>query len=165
MRVEDRQGRPTALRGASTLEMGEYRNEAASAVSESRSDAAASQQNLRTARVAAGESWICHRNIVNLKQSVARHAAIQAAPPGADVTIRSEPSCLVRQVVPGFRLQSPRAECSPRHRTWQAIRRVDDPPRPVRATHRPSHDGPGKTPRSTNERAGRANLVRIRNPP
>ena len=112
MRCEGRLGHPTAPRGASMLEMEKYGNGAAGAASGNCSDARASKQNARAARVAVAAEWICHRDIVNLKQSVAWHAALQAAPRGADVTtsIRAAAGpCLAGQL-PAFRLQSSRAD-------------------------------------------------------
>jgi len=48
--------------------------------------------------VAVTADWICHRAIVNLKQSAPEHVAFQA-PLGADVTIsiRARPPALSRQ--------------------------------------------------------------------
>ena len=85
-------GRPIAPRGASMLEMGKYGNETPGAASGNCSDAIASRQNLRAASVAAGKSWICHRDIVNLetrRRLARRHS--RSARMGANATIRSKP--------------------------------------------------------------------------
>jgi hypothetical protein len=63
------------------------------------SDVIASGQNFRAARVAIAAEKIRHRDIVNLKQSVTRHAALQETPFGANVTtsvrsqLRPRPTC------------------------------------------------------------------------
>ena len=165
MRGGGRQGRPTAPRGASMLEMEKYGNEAAGAPSWNRSDARASRQSTRAARMAAGEWCFCLRNIVNLKsrRRLPRAFKRRCAPPMS--RFRSEPlrRALVQQVNSCLPLAiSPRGRL-PGSLNWQAIRRVDNPPRPVRTTRRPSHDGPGRMPHSINERASCANSVRIRN--
>jgi hypothetical protein len=54
------------------LEMEKLGTEAASAVGANGSTA--SQQNVRAAQVAGAADWICHLDIVNLKQSVRRAA-------------------------------------------------------------------------------------------
>src|SRR5580700_1034369 len=63
------------------LEMGKYGNETPGAASGNCSDATASRQNLRAASVAAGKSWICHRDIVNLetRRRLARRHSKSAA--------------------------------------------------------------------------------------
>jgi hypothetical protein len=70
MRCEGRLRRSKAPRRASMLELEKLGTEAASAVGASCS--AASQQNVRAAQVAGAAEWICHLDIVNLKQSVRR---------------------------------------------------------------------------------------------
>jgi hypothetical protein len=72
------------------LEMEKLGTEAASAVGANGSTA--SQQNVRAAQVAGAADWICHLDIVNLKQSV-RRAALWETPGGAVVTtsIRAGP--------------------------------------------------------------------------
>ena len=77
---------PTAPRGASMLEMEKHGNGKGSGAGANCSDAIASGQNFRAARVAIAAEKIRHRDIVNLKPSVTRHAALQEAPFGADVT-------------------------------------------------------------------------------
>jgi hypothetical protein len=74
---------------------------------------------------------------------------------------RSVGSCPAGQLLPSACNRPARMLAG--YPNWQAIRRVDNPPRPLRATRRPSQDGPGSMPRSTNERASCANSVRIRN--
>ena len=84
---------PTAPRGASMLEKEKHGNGKGSGAGANCSDVIASGQNFRAARVAIAAKKIRHRDIVNLKQSVTRHAALQEAPFGADVTtsVRSRP--------------------------------------------------------------------------
>ena len=149
-------GRPIAPRGASMLEMGKYGNEAPGAASGNCSDATASRQNLRAASVAAGKSWICHRDIVNLetRRRLARRHSMSAAWRQCHDSIQAAPPAFAGRSIPGFRLQSPRANVRRGIEKQQAIRRVNNPHGPIRTTCRPSHDGPGETPRSTKERAG-----------
>ena len=92
MHGERRLRHPTAPRGASMLEKEKHGNAKGSAGANC-SDVIASGQNFRAARVAIAAEKIRHRDIVNLKQSVTRHAALQEAPFGADVTtsVRSRP--------------------------------------------------------------------------
>jgi hypothetical protein len=78
--------------------------------------------------MAVGALRIGHRSIVNLKTRRAYARRIRKAPPGAEVTIRAFAGGLSGRSIPGFSLQSPRGR-SPGHRDWQAIRRVDNPPR------------------------------------
>jgi hypothetical protein len=84
---------PTAPRGASMLEKEKHGNGKGCGPGANCSDVIASGQNFRAARVAIAAKKIRHRDIVNLKQSVTRHAALQEAPFGADVTtsVRSRP--------------------------------------------------------------------------
>jgi hypothetical protein len=98
MHGERRLRHPTAPRGASMLEMKKHGNGKGSGVEANCSDATVSGQNSHAASVAVGAWWICHRDIINLKQGVSSHAALQAAPRGADITIsiRAEPSCRPR---------------------------------------------------------------------
>ena len=90
---------PTAPRGASMLEKEKQGNGKRSGAGANCSDVIASGQNFRAARVAIAAEKIRHRDIVNLKQSVTRHAALQEAPFGADVTtsvrsqLRPRPTC------------------------------------------------------------------------
>ena len=125
MRGGGRQGRPTAPRGASMLEMEKYGNEAAGAPSWNRSDARASRQSTRAARMAAGEWCFCLRNIVNLKSRRRLPRAFKR---------RCAPRCHAfdpsRSAGPLSSRSTPLAGVS----NWQAIRRVDNPPRPVPAT-------------------------------
>jgi hypothetical protein len=87
-------------------------------------DAIASRQNTRAAHVAAGEEWICHRNIVNLKTRRSLPLA-QAALHGADVAISIRAAAgLVEQVDSSFRLQSPHADASQR---FESGKRSDGP--------------------------------------
>jgi hypothetical protein len=102
-------GRPIAPRGAPMLEMGRERNEAPGAASENCSDDTASRQNLRAASEAAGEQWICHRDIVNLES---RHRLAAATPRHRMAPmLQFDPSRAARPCpagrFPGFRLQSP----------------------------------------------------------
>jgi hypothetical protein len=82
------------------LEMEKYGNEAAGAPSWNRSDARASRQSTRAARMAAGEWCFCLRNIVNLKsrRRLPRAFKRRCAPPMS--RFRSEPlrRALVQQV-------------------------------------------------------------------
>jgi hypothetical protein len=84
------------------LEKEKHRNGKRSGAAANSSDVIASGQNFRAARVAIAAEKIRHRDIVNLKQSVTRHAALQEAPFGTDVTtsVRSRPrprlACRVR---------------------------------------------------------------------
>jgi hypothetical protein len=154
MRGGGRQGRPTAPRGASMLEMEKYGNEAAGAPSWNRSDARASRQSTRAARMAAGEWCFCLRNIVNLKsrRRLPRAFKRRCAPPMS--RFRSEPlrRALVQQV----------------NSAGRGIKLASDPagrqPAPAcPRNRRPLQDGPGRMPHSINERASCANSVRIRN--
>jgi hypothetical protein len=90
MHGERRLRHPTAPRGASMLEKKKHGNWKRNGAGANCSDVIASGQDFRTARVAIAAQKIRHRDIVNLKQSVTRHAALQEAPFGADVTTRSE---------------------------------------------------------------------------
>src|ERR1700723_3235082 len=93
MRDERHLRHPTAPRGASMLEKEKHRNGKRSGAGANCSDVIASGQNFRAARVAIAAEKIRHRDIVNLKPSVTRHAALQEAPFGADVatSVRSRP--------------------------------------------------------------------------
>ena len=84
---------PIAPRGASMLEKEKQGNGKRSGAEANCSDVIASGQNFRAARVAIAAEKIRQRDIVNPKQSVTRHAALQEAPFGADVTtsVRSRP--------------------------------------------------------------------------
>ena len=84
---------PIAPRGASMLEKEKQGNGKRSGAEANCSDVIAPGQNFRAARVAIAAEKICQRDIVNPKQSVTRHAALQEAPYGADVTtsVRSRP--------------------------------------------------------------------------
>jgi len=84
---------PTAPRGASMLEKEKHGSGKGSGAGANCSDVIASGQNFRAARVAIAAEKIRHRDIVNLKQSVTRHAALQETPFGADVTtsVQSRP--------------------------------------------------------------------------
>ena len=90
---------PTAPRGASMLEKEKHGNGKGSGAEVNCSDVIASGQNFRAARVAIAAEKIRHRDIVNLKQSVTRHAALQETPFGANVTtsvrsqLRPRPTC------------------------------------------------------------------------
>jgi hypothetical protein len=86
MRGERHLRHPTAPRGASMLEKEKHRNGKRSSAGANCSDVIAPGQNCRAARVAIAAEKIRHRDIVNLKQSVTTHAALQEAPSGADVT-------------------------------------------------------------------------------
>jgi hypothetical protein len=105
MRGESRQGRLTAPRGASMLEMGKYGDEAAGAGSGNCSD-------VRVARVAASERWICHRDIVNLKtkRRLSRRHSSSAARRRCHDSIRAALPTWSAGRFLGFRLQSPRAD-------------------------------------------------------
>jgi len=74
-------GRLPASRGASMLEMEKYNNGAASAAATSGGglNASGPRRSAPTARTAAGEVRICHRDIVNLKQRVADTPPFEAA--------------------------------------------------------------------------------------
>jgi predicted aspartyl protease len=68
------------------LEKEKHGNRKRSGAGANCSDVIASGQNCRAARVAIAAEKICHRDIVNLKQSVTTHAALQEALLGADAT-------------------------------------------------------------------------------
>jgi hypothetical protein len=139
-------GRPIAPRGASMLEVGKYGNEVAGAASGNCSDATASRQNFAlplwwpaNSEFAIGTSstWKTSHCLAGRHSSSAAwfrcHDSIRAALPA-----------FVRQVDSWLPLGvSPRRR-SPGLKRRQAIRWVDNPHRPIRATRRPSQDGPGK---------------------
>jgi hypothetical protein len=83
---------PTAPRGASMLEKEKHGNGKGSGAGASCSDVVASGQNFRTARVAIAAEKIRHRDIVNLKQSVTRHAASEKRHLAPMSRLRSEAS-------------------------------------------------------------------------
>jgi hypothetical protein len=92
--------RENALRGATAppdrpargiYAEGKHEDGAASAARANGSDATALWQKVRAARIAAAAEWICNRDIVNLKQSVIKHADLQAAPLAPMPRLRSEP--------------------------------------------------------------------------
>jgi hypothetical protein len=143
MRGGGRQGRPTAPRGASMLEMEKYGNEAAGAPSWNRSDARASRQSTRAARMAAGEWCFCLRNIVNLKsrRRLPRAFKRRCAPPMS--RFRSEPfrRALVQQVNSRLPLAIFPARTLAGVTNWQAIRRVDNPAPACPRYRRPPQDG------------------------
>ena len=75
---EGPRGRPTALRVASVLEIGENGDwERGAAASEGCRDAAAIPRTVRAAQIAAGELRSCNRDIVNLKTRRGRFVASQ----------------------------------------------------------------------------------------
>jgi hypothetical protein len=156
----------TAPRVASLLEMEKHGNGKGSGVEANCSDATVSGQNSHAARVAVGAWWICHRDIINLKQGVSLHAALQAAPRGADITIsiRAElPASSSRSMLPSAcDLRSGR---SPPRRKYKASN--GSTTRPGLFAQPAGHRMmvPGTTPRPTNERASCTNSVRIRNAP
>ena len=158
MRGGGRQGRPTAPGGASMLELEKYGNEAAGAPSWNQSDARASRQSTRAARMAAGEWCFCLRNIVNLKsrRRLPRAFKRRCAPPMS--RFRSEPfrRALVQQVNSRLPLAIFPARTLAGVTNWQAIRRVDNPPPPVRATAGHHKTVPAECPtQPTNEPAAR----------
>ena len=87
---------PTAPRGASMLEKEKHGSGKGSGAGANCSDVIASGQNFRAARVAIAAEKIRHRDIVNLKQSVTRHAALLETPFGADVTTSPRPGFACR---------------------------------------------------------------------
>jgi hypothetical protein len=105
------------------LEKKKHGNGKSSGAGANCSDVIASRQNFRAARVAIAAEKIRHRDIVNLKQSVTRHAALQQAPFGADVTtsVRSRPrprptgrvrGAIVRSSRPASRSSIERGGCT-----------------------------------------------------
>src|SRR5271156_4572324 len=100
------------------LEMGKYGNEAPGAASGNCSDATASRQNLRAASVAAGKSWICHRDIVNLetRRRLARRHSRSAAWRQCHDSIQAAPPAFARQVDSWLPLAVSPREHSPGHR-------------------------------------------------
>ena len=92
-------GRPTALRVASVLEIGENGDwETGAAALEGCRDAAAIPRTVRAVQIAAAELRSCNRDIVNLKTRRGRFVTSQAAPQGADITIPAAPPAFVRRV-------------------------------------------------------------------
>jgi hypothetical protein len=143
------------------LEMGKYGNPAIDgAASGGCSDTTASRKNVRAARIAAGQLWTSHRDIVTLKT---RHASARRHSSGAGWRRRHDPSRRRSgRSILVFRSQPPRTDA---RRGIKSGKRSDGSttrPGAVRATRRPSHDGPGKR-LAHQERAGRANSTRIRN--
>ena len=131
MRCEGRQGRPTAPRGASLLEMGTYRNGDSGELFRRRRITAKCPR-----RPSGASEWsICHRDIVNLttRRRLARRHSSGANWRRCHDSI--QPHCRhFRQADSWLPLGvSPRGR-SPGHRKWQTIRRADNPTRPVRAT-------------------------------
>ena len=90
MRGERHLRHPTAPRGASMLEKEKQGNGKRSGAGANCSDVIASGQNFRAARVAIAAEKIRHRDIVNPKQSVTRHAALLQAPLAPMSLLRSE---------------------------------------------------------------------------
>ena len=84
-----------------------------------------------------------HRQPENKASFSRRHSSSAAGRQCHDSIRAALPAC-VWQVDSWLPLVvSPRGR-SPGHQKWQAIRRVDNPHSLIRATRRPSHDGPGK---------------------
>jgi hypothetical protein len=105
IRPADPLGRGSAPRAPPVLGMEKDENAAVGATLRNGFNTSASRQNPDPAKMTAGSSWFCPRDIINLKQGVDWRRIIQAAPRGADVTIRSKPRCQPnRQTDSGFRL-------------------------------------------------------------
>jgi hypothetical protein len=113
MRCERRLGHPTAPRGASMLELEKSETGAGCAVASNCS--AASQQNVRSAQVADAAEWICHLDIVNLKQSACRALPVKERWAAPLSRLRSEPGRRPQssRILPALRLRPPRG-CCPR---------------------------------------------------
>ena len=83
---------PTAPRGASMLETEKQGNWKRSGAGANCSDVIASGQNFRAARVAIAAEKIRHRDIVNLKPSVTRHAPSKKRHLALTSRLRSKPA-------------------------------------------------------------------------
>jgi hypothetical protein len=115
------------------LEKEKQRNGKRSGAGANCSDVIASGQNFHAARVAIAAEKIRHRDIVNLKQSVTSHAALQE-----------------RHLTPMSRLRSKAG-------------RVEDPPAAFAPSAKQSSDRLGPASNLNTERGGCTNSAQIRN--
>ena len=128
------------------LEMGNFGDwETSAAASAGRRRQTAAPATTRAAWTAAGGWWFRHRDIVILKQGVARLVAIQAAPNGADVTIQDAPPAVSGRSIRCFSLAIFLRRPSRADRSGEPSDGPTTRPDVIRASRGPSYDSPGKS--------------------
>ena len=164
IRSEGPEGRPTAPRVASMLEIGKFGGcETSAAALAGWRDATAAPTTIPAARIAAGKFWFCHRDIVILKT---RRGMARRRSDGATWRRCHDPGRAAGPCPAGRFLLSARNLPAHTHRRIAAASRPSGrQPRRCPCRSRAAARRSRRMPRSTNEQVDRANSVRIRNAP